>query len=403
MTDWINSLATYFDEDMDEQELPPYLCLGAKPIEAPCTALDSSDQTVLAFDPVTGVGAYRSGVVQVDESGEVNRRSIGEIRKVFIQPTGPPEPTLRNKLAREQLRRLRTGRRPVFSSLKSLSPLLPVRLVAAGERVVEDYWKTRAYLNSVYTIPGSLFLADGRLNAQSFPGAQAFDGLFRLMAARFVRGVGVAKSGLLVDVLRRPARAIRKRVGDRPFAIPVLREHLDLAYRSVQVTATPKTLRHGSSSEALGGVGAVRFALSTTTNHLCIVEFNLYDLVQFRPLVVSGMRLDHWARQQFGEDHRAVYSWHLLPFVTDRDWEELLIPTLEEIVWCSCTDTEFGFGPRALADVHYQVKLRIPDLEAERRRLIVELGWRGIPPEMVPVEAEDPHKTDPDVVNAMTA
>jgi len=35
----------------------------------------------------------------------------------------------------------------------------------------------------------------------------------------------------------------------------------------------------------------------------------------------------------------------------------------------------------------------------ERRRWIVELGRQGIPPEAIPTEPEDPHKTDPDVAN----
>ena len=76
--------------------------------------------------------------------------------------------------------------------------------------------------------------------------------------------------------------------------------------------------------------------------------------------------------------------------MTDRDWEELFLPTLEELVYCSYTDTEIGLCPRALADVHNRVKLRFKDLEMERRRWIVELARQGIPPEMIPIEPEDP-------------
>ena len=86
-------------------------------------------------------------------------------------------------------------------------------------------------------------MLDGRLNAQAFPGPQAIDLLFRLMTVRGVRGVGVAKSGLLLDVVRPLARAIRRRVGWRPFCFPILREHLLDAYRGQQVTSSPKTLR----------------------------------------------------------------------------------------------------------------------------------------------------------------
>lgn len=113
----------------------------------------------------------------------------------------------------------------------------------------------------------------------------------------------------------------------------------------------------------------------------------------------TGTRLEEWAQGTLGSQRRAIYSWDLLPFVTDREWENLFIPTLEELVYCAYTDTEIGLCPRALADVHNHVKLRFKDLEMERRQWIVELGRHGIPPEWIPTEPEDPHKTDPDVVN----
>jgi len=379
--------------------LPPYITLGAKRLERSFVALDSSDQSVLTFDSITGVAAYRSGLVQVNPDNVAVRRAIGDVRTVVVHPKAPDEPRLRLKLAREQLQRLRTGYRPFYSSLKNSPALIPPRLIAAGERVIEDYRSIHLFLNSVYVPETGLFMLDGRLNAQAFPGPQAIDLLFRLMTMRGVRGVGVAKSGLLLDVVRPLARAIRRRVGWRPFCFPILREHLLDAYRGQQVTSSPKTLRHGSSSQALGGVGAVRFALSICADHLCLVEFNLYDLQHCRQLVCTGTRLEEWAKGALGSQRRAIYSWHLLPLVTDRDWEALFIPTLEELVYCSYTDTEIGLCPRALADVHNHVKLRFKDLEMERRRWIVELGRRGVPPEWIPIEPEDPHKTDPDVVN----
>jgi len=318
---------------------------------------------------------------------------------VVVHPRAPDEPRLRLKLAREQLQRLRTGYRPYYSSLKNPPALIPPRLVAAGERVIEDYRSVHLFLNSVYASETGLFMLDGRLNAQAFPGPQALDCLFRLMTMRKIRGVGVAKSGLLIDVVRSLARAIRRQVGERPFCFPILKEHLLEAYRGQQVTRSPKTIRHGSSSQALGGVGAVRFALSICTAHLCLVEFNLYDLQRFRPLVCTGTRLEEWAKRTLGAQHRSIYSWDLLPFVNDQDWEDLVIPTLEELVYCSYTDTEIGLYPRALAEVHNHVKLRFQDVEMERRQWIVELGRQGVPLEWIPTEPEDPHKTDPDIAN----
>jgi hypothetical protein len=351
-------LATYFNDNPDPNSLPPYITLGAKRLERSAVALDSSDQSVLTFDSITGVAAYRSGLVQVSPDNIVVRRAIGEVRTVVVHPTAPEEPRLRLKLAREQLQRLQTGYRPFYSSLKNPPALIPPRLVAAGGRVIEDYRTIHLFLNSVYTPVTGLFMLDGRLNAQAFPGPQAIDQLFRLMTMRGVRGVGVAKSGLLLDVVRPLAKAIRRQVGRRPFCFPILVEHLKGAYRGQQVTSSPKTIRHGSSSQALGGVGAVRLILSICADHLCLVEFNLYDLERFRLLVYAGMRLEEWGQKTLGSQRRALYSWHLLPFVTDRDWEDLFIPTLEELVYCSYTDTEIGLCPRALADVHNRVKLR---------------------------------------------
>lgn len=392
-------VADYFNNESDPPKIQ-HLILGAKPLEIGAVGLDSSDQDVLCFDSVSGVVAYRNGLVLVDNHNEVTHYSISEIHVISVLPTLPIESGLRLKLAIDQVRRLKTGYRPSYSSLEKPWPLMRPRLVGAAEREIEDYGNTRLFLNSVYARPGLLFMKDGRLNAQSFPGPRAYDLLYRCMAARFVRGVGIAKSGKVLEVVRPYARAIRKEVGDQPFAFPILEEHLETAYTGPRSRpGLRKTLRHGSSSQAVGGVGAVRFALSILGNELCLVEFNLYDLEHFRPLVISGRSLEQWAHETFEPEKKAIYSWDVLRFVTERDWEQLFVPTLEEIVYAAYTDTEIGLYPRALANVHNRVKLRQADVESTRRQLIVELGWQGVSPDMIPVTVEDPHKTDPEIVN----
>jgi hypothetical protein len=284
--------------------------------------MDSSDQSVLLFDQVTGVAACRSGMNLVGPDQEVSRRSVGTILYVACNPTAPTEAQLRAKLAIEQPMRLATGRRPFYASLRSPLPMLPPRLVAAGVRVVDDHRRVQLIANSVYAQPGMLLMGDGRLNAQNFPGAAAVDALARLLRARGVRYISLAKDGLLVSAVRREARAIRCRVGSAPFAFPVLKRHLLLAYRGPGQSSTTagKTLRHGSSSSAFGGVGAFRFALSISGDHLCVVEMSLYNFRAFAGLVPTGERLESFvcrlrgvgrnARNQFP----AVYSWHLLEF-----------------------------------------------------------------------------------------
>jgi hypothetical protein len=405
-------LGSFFDDECDPTRLPPYFTLGAKAPAVATSAMDSSDQAVVTFDEVTGVAACRSGINVVGANQEVIRRSIGEIVYVTGHPTAPTEPQLRAKLALDQSMRLATGRRPFFASIRSAPPMIPPRLVAAGVRVVEDYRRLRVFANSIYAVPNMLFMADGRLNAQNFPGPAAVDQLARLLRARGVRYVALAKQGLLVSTVRREARAIRKLVGCRPFAFAILEPHLRQAYRgSGQTSAAPKTIRHGSSSSALGGVGAVRFALSLTGDHLTIVEMSLYDFQAFAGLVYTGERLENFLCRHKGIDMTArrsmpvFYSWDLLDMIEVCVWERHIIPTLEEIVFAAYTETELGIYPRALADIHNRVKLRSdePDLEQKRRQIIVDLARAGVPVENIPVLPDGPHKTDPDEFDAYTA
>jgi hypothetical protein len=284
--------------------------------------------------------------------------------------------------------------------------MIPPRLVAAGIRVVEDYQRLQTFANSVYAQPGMLFMADGRLSAQNYPGPQAIDLQARLLRARGVRLVALTKDGLLISVVRRLARAIRARVGDLPFAFAIKEDHLRLAYRgSGQSSAKAKTILHGSSSSALGGVGAVRFGLSLIGDHLNIVEMSLYDFYAFGGLVETGEPLEAYMARRLGtpigrrkKNYPDVYSWDVLRLVRDIDFEVHILPTLEEIVHSAYTDTELGIYPRALADIHNHIKLRFdePELESERRRIITELARMGVRIETIPIVPDGPHKTDPE-------
>jgi hypothetical protein len=405
-------LGSYFDEAMAPSELPPYFTLGARRPKVGTVAMDSSDQSVVLFDQVTGVAACRSGINLVGPDLEVTRRSVGTIIYVPCNPTAPAEVQLRAKLTIEQSMRLSTGRRPFYSSLRSGPPLIPPRLVAAMVRIVEDHRQLQAFANSVYAQPGMLLMADGRLNAQNFPGAAAVDALARLLRARGVRYVSLAKDGLLVSAVRREARAIRGLVGSAPFAFPILKRHLVLAYRaSGPNRAAAKTLRHGSSSSAFGGVGAFRFALSLSGDHLCIVELSLYNFRAFASIIPTGERLESYLCRLKGtglngrHHYPAVHSWDLFEFATEADFERHVVPTLEEIVYTAYSDTELGIYPRALADIHNHIKLRFddPELEQQRRRIVTDLARAGVPPELVPITPEGPHKTDPEEYDLETA
>lgn len=392
-------VADYFNSEPDISKTPP-IRLGAKPLAVGTVGLDSSDQDVLCFGSASGIVAYRNGIVVTNDQNDVSHHFISEIYLQSVLPTLKTEAGLRLRLAMEQVRRFKTGHRPSYSSLEKPWPLIRPRAIAALEREIKDYQTIDSFLDSVYARPNLLFMKDGRMNAQLYPGSSAYDRLYRKMVMRLVRGVGIAKTSKILEVVRPLARANRKRLGDQPFAFEIRQEHLDEAYSGEsEIPSFRETLRHGSSSQALGGAGALRFALSISGDELCLVEFNLYDLEYFRPLVVRGETLEQWAQQTFGAKKQAIYSWDIAERVTTDDWERLIIPTLEEIVYAAYTDTEIGLYPRALANVHNRVKLRHADLEPTRRQLIVELASQGIDMERIITSPEDPHKTDPEVFN----
>src|SRR5262249_26292201 len=157
-------------------------------------------------------------------------------------------------------------------------------------------------------------------------------------------------------------------------------------------------------SSALGGVGAIRFALSLAGNHLTVVEMSLYDFAAFGNLVRTGESLDSYL-SRITDKSPPFYSWDLLEVVALEDWERHIVPTLEQIVFSAYTDTELGIYPRALADIHNHIKLRFddPELEARRRQIVVDLARAGVPPHIIPISPDGPHKTDPDEVDAHTA
>ncbi len=393
----IHYIAQYFNQPVDLSRIR-YFTLGARPTPAGAIGLDSSDQALLSFDTVSGLTVYRSALVWTDAENRVSQVAVDELRLAVSLPALAGEAGLRLKLSQEQLRRFRTGIRVHFSSLQKPASLMQPRLTAAVEREVTDYQFTLDTLNSLHNPPGLLFMRDGRLNAQKYPGPAAYDRLYRLMTARRVRAVGLAKTARLLEVIRPYARAIRGQVGDQPFAIPLGRAHLQQAHGD-RASAFMKTLRHGASRQAYGGVGAVRFALSLAADRLHLVEFNLYDLAAFRPLVNSGQSLVDWARQTFGSRKAAVYSWDILPFVTDEDWQQLFIPTLEQLVFCASADNQPGHYPRALAEAHNRVKIKQAEVEPLRREILAALSRYQQVPETIPVQPEDPHQFDAEVVN----
>ncbi|RME60852.1 hypothetical protein D6779_01340, partial [Candidatus Parcubacteria bacterium] len=353
-------LASYFRPAPAHFEVP-YFILGSRRPQGYVAGTDSSHQDVLIFDEVSGVTAYRAGWVVTDPANRVVYKVRSEISLSYVMPTlrFPSELPYRIELARALYRRMRVARRTTYAHRYVKPVLVHPRQIAAQESEIADYQATRQFLNSIYALPGTLFLRDGRLFAENYPGPSAVDSLYRLMVARGVRAVGVVKSGKLVEVLRPYARALRARQGSAPFAFAVSREHLLQAYGGGGSNPPAAlTLRHGASGNACGGVGALRFAFCPAMDVLFVLEFNLYDLRQLRPLVSSGMSLQAWWRNRNKGETSPVFSWDIFPLVEPQDWHDLFLPVLENLVYCGQTETELGLYPRALAEAHNYVKLR---------------------------------------------
>ena len=373
----------------------PYFVLGARPCNAGSAGLDSSDQLVLSFDEVSGIGAYRSAIMLADANNNLTHTAVQPTRLVFSFPSLDSDGGQRLASTLAQIQYLDSD---CINPLPAQYAYVPPRLTTSIMRELADYQLTRSFLNSIYCRPGLIFLRDGRLNAQRLPGAAAYDSIYRLAVTRGVHTVGIAKTSRLLSEIRPLVRQIRAEVGTHPFAIPI-----SGAYLRRQVQRSGKgflsSLTHGKGANALGGAGGIRFVLSLSSNNVLLVEFNLYELAAFRDLVLSGKTLEEWGRQWTKNRRGQIYSWDILPFVQYQDFDELFLPVLEMLVFSSYANDNIGIYPFVLSEAHNRVKLRWAELEPLRNNLLSEfrrhtdipVDFTGIP--------EDPHKFDPEIVN----
>ena len=131
-----------------------------------------------------------------------------------------------------------------------------------------------------------------------------------------------------------------------------------------------------------------------------IVEFNVYDLAEYRPLVENRLPLEHHNRQRFGWEYTYVvrhneerddYEGTQIA-AKPEDFEDLVIPTLQNLHHlATVTRVTFNY-PVVLADAHNRCKITKERKDRKNAELIAELTQMGFSPVDFEKWSEDPHK-----------
>jgi hypothetical protein len=164
---------------------------------------------------------------------------------------------------------------------------------------------------------------------------------------------------------------------------------------------TPKTIHLGArEDQSLGGIGGLWVLYSPAPAAFFIVEFNVYDMVEYRPLVESHLPLEHHNRQRFGWEYTYVvrhseetddYEGTQMA-AKPEDFEDLVIPTLQHLHHlATVTRVTFNY-PVVLADAHKRCKITKERKDRKNAELIAELTQMGFKPVDFEKWAEDPHK-----------
>lgn len=276
----------------------------------------------------------------------------------------------------EENRRFRNDFYAIRQTLSSARPTEPpllnpkfnnkkgVRPIAAVERATGEWLSLRAAVTHQLA-PGSLVLKDGRFNCQMEQAASWVDELGRTAVRNDVRCVAVVKSGAVYSRLCPLVREIAKKT-DRAFYFIVPPETIDESYAN-DVYPNRKTLMLGGKDHTdLAGIGALWTAFCPDPKNymtFVVLEFNVYDLHHYKALVREPKTLLDWQQNTLnGEVHLTekkniphLYVTDLL--IDNHDIENLVEPTLRELLWlCEQEVARFGY-PNLLGLAHHEVVL----------------------------------------------
>jgi hypothetical protein len=378
--------------------------------------IDSSDNLLLNIPehPGAAVAGYSFALIIANPSGQIlfERKRLSEqenddyLEELEIA-------TVYNVPGREQQRSLRMAEYQLRSMLPmprtrspyhfdELMPELKVRLMAARQRELTE---RRALMTALFQrelVAGvsrlSLLLKDGRLSAQNVQPA-FMDEVGRSAVERGVRLVGVVKQGTTLWSLLYPYHKAIFSAKNGPYWTLVPPPMILEAYQQEQVE--PKTIRLGAQeNRSLGGIGGAWIIYGNSPRSFYILEFNLYDLAAYRPLVRNSMPLELHSRREHGwnkgtfvveetaeKEYRGTQT-----TVIAEDCEQLIAPTVNEIHYLAKLSLQARNYPLVLADAHNRCKITQDRKKRINRELMVALQRMGFHAVDFETWNEDPHK-----------
>ncbi|MCT7980260.1 hypothetical protein [Laspinema olomoucense] len=247
---------------------------------------------------------------------------------------------------------------PKFNNKKGVRP------IAAVERATGEWLSLRAAVTHQLA-PGSLVLKDGRFNCQMEQAASWVDELGRTAVRNDVRCVAVVKSGEVYSMLCPLVREVAKKT-DRAFYFIVPEATINESYANDVYTNRKTLMLGGKDHRDLAGIGALWTAFCPDPKNymtFVVLEFNVYDLHHYKALVREPKTLLDWQQNILnGEVHLTekkniphLYVTDLL--IDNHDIENLVEPTLRELLWlCEQEVARFGY-PNLLGLAHHEVVL----------------------------------------------
>jgi hypothetical protein len=374
--------------------------------------IDSSDNLLLNIPdhPGAAIAGYSFSLVISDPDGRLRfaqERMAEKAPQEFSEPleialiysSPAPDNKLKLHIADYQLRTLinTPSSRSPYDYAEDNVPEYKVRLVAARHRETTE---RRAVKTSLFhsELEFSLLLKDGRHSSQNVS-TRFTDNIGRKAVEQNVRYVGVVKQGTLLWSLLYPYhRALFEAQKSAYWAIisPTL---IYQAYNSNQ--ADSKTIHLGAQeNQSLGGIGGAWVIYGNGPRSFYILEFNVYDLAEFRPLVESGIPLERFNQSKRKWDKTYVVQkdrvsgdyFGTQTLIRDEDIEKLIVPTVGEINYLAGASLTSPGYPIVLADAHNRCKITGDRKDRLNAELIIELQKQGLHPVDFETWNEDPHK-----------
>lgn len=381
--------------------------------------IDSSDNLLLQIPgyPGAGVAGYAFSLVVVNPGGKIlgkqNRMAERladpeaveplEIAIIYSFPSPKAQQVLH--LSDFQLSAListPSGRSP-YEDFDN-PPEFKLRLAAARSRELTEKRAVRTYLFQE-TLQASLLLKDGRLSSQNCS-TRYTDDLGRRCVERNIKYVGVVKQGtLLWNALYPYHKQLFQSIGCPYWGLvhPKLVWDVYGVTKSDQSRWVPKTLRLGSQeNQSLAGIGGAWVIYGPSSGLFYILEFNLYDLTEYKHLVTTGQPLEQYNFEKKGWSRTYVVMPSIdsdseeftgtLTELNEEDLETLIAPIVGQIHHLATCSHLIRNYPIVLADAHRECKITKERKERRNIEIITELTKAGFQPVDFDNWSEDPHK-----------